>query len=189
MSNFEDIMQKVRPVSSETALSDEEAELLYRCVRALPPGGVAVEIGAQLGRSSVLISQVAHEIGFHTIHIDPHQRQEEMAAGWVKNMKASLPECHQFAALYMRTDQAEWFLERLGPFDFAYIDGDHEYPGVMWDLLHVAERVRVGGFLCCHDYGRDSLPGVYKAVREYMERGSWESIGVAYTMGAWRRIS
>ena len=187
MKDFEQVMQVARAVSSQTALDDEEAQLLFECVSEVPVGGVAVEVGSQLGRSSVLISQVAHERRFYTIHIDPHTRQEEIAAAWVKNMKASLPEDHIFAALYMRTVQAWWFLERLAPFDFAYIDGDHEYPGVMCDLVQVAARLRVGGLLCCHDYGRDSLPGVFKAVNEYIQHGEWEHIRIAGTMGAWRK--
>lgn len=188
MKSFDDVMLSVRAVSSETALTDEEAQLLFECASEVPPNGIAVEVGAQLGRSSVLISQVAHEKGFYTVHIDPHTRQEELAAGWVKNMKAALPEDHVFAALYMRTDQADWFLERLAPFDFAYIDGDHEYPGVKCDLVYVADRLRIGGIVCCHDYGRDSLPGVWQAVNEHMTPDKWEQIRVAGTMGAWRKI-
>lgn len=187
---LEGIMDNVRAVSSETALTDEEAKLLFECVSNVPRSGVAVEVGCQLGRSSVLIAQVAHEIGFHTIHIDPHTRQEEIAASWVKNMKAALPEDHEFTALFMRTDQADWILGQLWPLDFAYIDGDHEYPGVMIDLDIIADRVSVGGYLCCHDYGRDSLPGVYKAVTEYMKSGlNWVHVGTAGTMGAWRRFA
>lgn len=185
---FDEVMQKVRPVSSETALSDEEAQLLFECVSQVPVNGLVIEVGAQLGRSSVLIAQMAHEIGFYSVHIDPHIEQEEIAASWVKNMKAALPRDHRFAALYMRTDQATWIINALGPVDVAYIDGDHEYPGVMTDLRIVAERVMVGGFLCCHDYGRESLPGVWKAVNEYMQSGKWEQIRVAGTMGAWRRV-
>ena len=186
--SLEAVMQKVRNVSSDTALSDEEATLLYQSVSEVPLGGIAVEVGAELGRSSVLIAQVAHEVGFYTLHIDPHTRREEIAADWVKNMKAALPEDHVFTALYMRTDQAEWILKRLAPFDFAYIDGDHEYPGVLCDLVYVADRVTIGGIICCHDYGRDSLPGVFGAVTEYMKSGKWELIRVAGTMGAWRRV-
>lgn len=184
---FEQVMKRVRPVSSNAALQDDEAQLLFECVSEVPMHGIAIEVGAQLGRSSVLISQLAHDKGFHSIHIDPHTRQEEYASGWIKNMKSSLPEDHRFTALYMRTAQADWLLNLLPPLDFAYIDGDHEAPSVMLDLLLVAERVRSGGYLCCHDYGRDSLPGVYKAVSEYMQNGKWDFIRQAGSMGAWRR--
>ena len=185
---FDELMLKVRPVSSETALSDEEAQLLFECVTQIPSGAIAIEIGCQLGRSSVLIANVAHMIRFHTIHIDPHTMQGEMAAGWIGHMKKFCPDDSTFTALYMRTDQAESILEKLGPYHFAYIDGDHEYPGVMTDLRVAAQRVVVGGMICCHDYGRESLPGVWKAVNEYMESGDWEQIRVAGTMGAWRRV-
>lgn len=188
MSSFEELMLKVRPVSSETALSDEEAQLLFECVSQVPSGSNVVEIGAQLGRSSVLIANVAHEIRFHTIHIDPHTMQGEMAAGWIGHMKQFCPDDSTFTALFMRTDQAESIIDFFAPLAMAYIDGDHEYPGVMIDLRVAANRVKVGGMICCHDYGRDSLPGVWKAVNEYMESGDWELIRVAGTMGAWRRV-
>jgi len=185
---FEEVMTKVHPVSSETALSDEEAQLLWECVSQIPLGSTALEIGCQLGRSSVLIANVAHSHQFHTIHIDPHTQQEEYAAGWMKHMKTSLPEGAVFTALVMRTDQAALILQKLGPYAFAYIDGDHEYPGVVIDLRVAASRVVIGGTICCHDYGRDSLPGVWQAVNEFMQSGDWELIRVAGTMGAWRRL-
>lgn len=185
---FDEVMEKVRPVSSETALHDDEARLLYDCVSQVPSGSNVVEIGSQLGRSSVLLANIAHITRFHTIHVDPHTMQGEMAAGWVKHMKTFLPDDATWTALYMRTDQADSILGQFAPFAMAYVDGDHEYPGVMIDMRVVAERVRKGGILCCHDYGRDSLPGVWKGVNEYMESGDWEQIAVAGTMGAWRRL-
>lgn len=185
---FEDVMVKVRPVSSETALSDEEAALLWECASEVPVNGLGIEVGAQLGRSSVLIAQLAEEFEFHTIHIDPHTDQRQWSMDWVGNMMTALdPMNHAFAAFFMRTEQAASLLRRLAPFDFAYVDGDHEYPGVMTDLTILCPLLSPGGLLLMHDYGRDSLPGVWQAANEYLKDDEWDQIGLRGTMGAWRK--
>jgi hypothetical protein len=80
--------------------------------------------------------------------------------------------------------------------DVAYIDGDHEEPGIKADLKIVASRVKVGGFLVVHDYGPEVLepegepqfrfPDVTRVVDKYVAEG-WEPVGVYHTLGAWRR--
>jgi hypothetical protein len=36
--------------------------------------------------------------------------------------------------------------------DFVYIDGDHSFEGIMFDLYHWVPKVRVGGIVSGHDY-------------------------------------
>src|SRR3954463_11686310 len=65
-----------------------------------------------------------------------------------------------------------------GPFDMAYIDGDHDYEPVKADIRAVYELVAPYGWLAGHDYG--SCPGVQQAVDELIgpptyrfSDGSW----------------
>ena len=57
----------------------------------------------------------------------------------------------------------------LGPFDFAFIDGDHSYEGVRADWLTYSPLVRSGGLVAFHDtwpnYDRHE-PGVVRWVDE-----------------------
>ena len=89
------------------------------------------------------------------------------------------------------TDQAEWHINPLvmgRGIDLAFIDGDHEAPGVRIDCRVVASKVKGGGVLTAHDYGRDSLPGVFLAMNEYALEPNWKSEGVFGTLGVWRRM-
>ena len=57
--------------------------------------------------------------------------------------------------------------------DFAFLDADHTYEAIAADLRRWWPKVRVGGFLCGHDFGhprdRRGIWGVSRAVNEFAE--------------------
>lgn len=55
--------------------------------------------------------------------------------------------------------------------DFVFIDADHSYEACKNDILNWRDRVKPGGILSGHDYGRQSHPGVTKAVDEIFPGG------------------
>lgn len=57
-----------------------------------------------------------------------------------------------------------------GAADFVFIDADHSYEGCRRDLESWAGKVRVGGWLCGHDYENGDFPkfGVTQAVDEFV---------------------
>lgn len=189
MKTFEEVMTLTRTVSSHTALHDEEALALYEACLTVPFGGMVVEVGCQLGRSSSLISQMANEGQFHTIHIDPFTDQPDFLRQWHEMMWKIGGRDHSYTHLCMRTEQASYLLACLCDegIHMAFIDGDHEYPGVMTDLTELCPLMANRGRLLMHDYGRDSLPGPLKAATEYLKPAEWEHLGVAGTMSTWRR--
>lgn len=190
MKSFDEVMEVTRGISSSTALSDEEAEGLYDAAGTVPFGGLVVEVGCQLGRSSSLLTQCAAE-KFHTVHIDPHTSQPEILQQWHLMMhQVGGDFTHAYTHLCMRTEQALWLIEQLADdgIDLAFIDGDHEYPGVMTDLEILCPLIKRSGILAMHDYGRDSLPGVYQAASEYLKEDEWKQVGVYGTLGVWRKL-
>lgn len=54
-----------------------------------------------------------------------------------------------------------------GHADFVFIDADHNYDGVLADILAYEPLVRAGGILAGHDYTTDVHPGVRRAVDDY----------------------
>ena len=188
---FEQVMQITRAISGSPALEDDDARGLYVAVASVLEGGLVVEIGCQLGRSSSLIAQLGQAIGFHALHIDPYTSQTDYLKQWVETMhRVGGDFTHAFALLCMRTEQAEWWLEQMPPIDLAFIDGDHCLPGVEMDLKLVAERVRVGGLLTAHDYAKSECTGlvdVKAALNPYVASGNWDEVGVFGSLGVWRR--
>ena len=185
MIDFEQAMQLTRTVSGSAALDDVECKGMYNALQEVPFDGLVVEVGCQIGRSSSLIAQCA--LGkFRTVHIDPYVDQPDFLTRWHRMMWAIGGTDHAYTHLCMTTEQAAWHLEKFGPIDLAFIDGDHEYPGVMLDLELVALRIKQGGLLTMHDYQRESLPGVTLAANS-LSPELWAYLGIHGTLGIWRR--
>jgi len=52
-------------------------------------------------------------------------------------------------------------------FDWVYIDGDHSYSGVQFDLSIALTKVKKNGIITGHDYTSGMFPGVVRAVDEF----------------------
>lgn len=59
--------------------------------------------------------------------------------------------------------------------DFVYIDADHSYEGVKFDLEYSRIKVKRNGFISGHDYA-NAFPGVIKAVDEFCTKYNLEKI-------------
>lgn len=53
--------------------------------------------------------------------------------------------------------------------DLVFIDANHAYSAVKRDILTWKPKVRTGGILAGHNYGRARLPGVKQAVQEIFQ--------------------
>ncbi len=60
--------------------------------------------------------------------------------------------------------------------DFVVLDGDHEFDGIMQDLILWSTRVRTGGIVAVHDYDVAYRVGVIEAVNAYTR---------AHAIGQW----
>ncbi len=58
-------------------------------------------------------------------------------------------------------------------FTVVVVDGDHSYEGCYADLVNAWKKLRPGGVMICDDYAYPGLPGVPKAVDQFMaEKGN-----------------
>jgi hypothetical protein len=197
---FSEVMDLSSGIAPLAALTMTECENLWRALMQVPPGGLVVETGCQLGRSSSLITQARKIRQFHSIHIDPYTQQPDYAKGWVEMMMRIGGEWeHAFTLLCMRTEQAEWHLNRLcyhydvygngkGNIDLAFIDGDHMAEGVKIDMRLVAALIKRGGYLTAHDYGHVDFPGVKEEIDAFVCTPQWHHVGIFDSLGVWRRI-
>lgn len=51
-------------------------------------------------------------------------------------------------------------------YDFVFIDADHSYDGVKSDIINWLPKVKIGGYLCGHDYNHPRIGEVKRAVDE-----------------------
>lgn len=135
----------------------------------IPSGGIFVEGGAWLGKSSSYLCDKAKDV---TIYI-------------VDTWKGSSDELETHQALATQTDIYDIFLENMGNRNFipirktsveaskdfqdescdvVYIDMQHTYQAVKEDLKYWYPKVKTGGYIAGHDI---DIASVNKAVKEF----------------------
>jgi len=189
MNSFERAMEITKGVSAEAALTTTECKAFWNYLLQMPADGLFVEVGCQYGRSSSLIAQAKKDFGFRSIHIDPWVDDDRGAqvvfASWAKLMHLI---GRPFTLLCMKTEEADWYLERLcrDGIDMVFIDGDHEGPAVEIDMKLVAARIKPGGVMLCHDYTHPHFHGLHEAIDSFTATG-WTKEGQHDSLGVWRR--
>jgi len=139
----------------------------------LPKNCIVVEIGSWTGGSSEVFAQaISNKNGmiycidtwdYRKDKCDPILFQKAQGRNILKEfIKRMKPYNHR--ALIGKNEQ---FLNQFedGSVDLVFIDADHTYAGAKADVENWLPKVKPGGVLCGHDYGRDEY-GVTQAVHE-----------------------
>jgi hypothetical protein len=160
-------------------------------LRALPLGGVGVEIGVWKGEFSRRILKTAKPKTLHLIDpwlvSDEGDRRDEAWYGAQKISQSEMDAIHDRVAAEFGEQIAakQIFIHRgasrkvLSTFaengvDFVYVDGDHSYEAVVDDLASALRVTRPGGLIVCDDYllGAWWGDGVVRAVHEFLARAA-----------------
>jgi len=198
MLTFEDVMRVTSEVSGNAAFEDNECrayfDLLIGLPDELPDDATVVEIGLQFGRSSSIVMQVGHEKRFRYWGVDPFIDPPDAREAWTK--LAERLGCEEYALLHMKSQDADPYLPQ--DVDLALVDGDHWASSVESDCKLLMPRIKSGGWMLFHDYGRESLPQVYPTVQAEMVRDvvwrhgklhdRWEELPTVGTLGIWRKL-
>lgn len=138
-------------VIKEDANLDTHAHLPF--LRSVAKGNV-LEIGVHCGISTTALLAGLEENGGHLWSVDVHPScryvwyghpQWTFLCTWAGDSIAHIP----------------------GVVDAVFIDGDHSYQGVMYDLEQWGERCKPGGVILCHDADTPSFTGVRQAIEEF----------------------
>lgn len=183
---FEDIYKIIDLNSHETAFSREESKAYFDLLMSLPEKSNVVEIGVQFGRSTMISAFVSKEHDLNLTSID------NWSDGYGPQAKAhveSWMEKYNLKFNLWSANSNECHTDYKDTIDLLFIDGDHNFEGVMNDCIHWIPKVKFGGFIAFHDYGRDSLPSVYAAVENYMTNPTIKInlINHVYTLGIFKK--
>ena len=184
MKTFDEVMAFTRTVSSNAAYEDNECNLLWAMAAGVREYGVILEVGCELGRSTTILAQVAKERHQHLICIDPFLTHDppETAASFMRTMRnVGCP----FTLYAMTTEAAMRTMSSQMRLDLLHLDGDHTTEGIETDCWWLLVLLRKGGYLCVHDYGRDSLPTVKPAIDRHVD--GWESVERVGSLAVWRK--
>jgi len=133
--------------------------------RTIPQATKLLEIGSYEGRAAVwLLENVLLKNGGELYCADSWQGGEEhhkAGMGTVekrfdRNTALALKKSRKARMTKLKGDSrgtlAKMMAKHAGSFDFIYIDGSHQAPDVLEDLVASFRLCRVGGVLACDDY-------------------------------------
>ena len=124
-----------------------------------------VEVGVNRGRFSEILCLKNPNIELYSI--DPWKKNGRTGKHQWKVYKQAKERLSPYNATVIRKTSMEALADfEDASLDFAYIDGDHNFDYVAPDIIFWSRKVRSGGIVACHDYGRHNV-GVVAAVDSY----------------------
>lgn len=157
-------LRRALAISVKTSVDEED---LLWLARAAQNCGAILELGSFHGRTALamLDSSRAHLWCVDAWHCPgfPGYFTEKDYQIFLKNTDCVRD---RITVLKMLTQDAAGQLP-ADFFDLVFIDADHRYEGIKFDIVHYAPKVKPGGLLCGHDYNKN-WPGVVQAVRELL---------------------
>ena len=171
-------------------VTDVEGALLASLARRVPADRCIVEVGSYRGRSTCFLAAGADEGARPPIYaVDLWTDAPELQAnrkGKLKPKPYNLSESREaFDAAV--AEHGRGLVEAIqgpsvevakifqAPIGLLFLDGSHAYKDVLWDLLHWAPKIAVGGYLALHDW---HFKAIRKAARRTLgkEPEKWVSV-------------
>jgi predicted O-methyltransferase YrrM len=152
---FVDFFLKTRDVAAIDDNSDtfgmssvEENWTLYRLVGESAPSD-SLEIGIMRGATTLTISKAIedHRLTCTQTALDISPHAVEVVSGKLREAAKA----HRFAVL--KGDSKEWLARQEGGWQFAFLDGDHSFETIAFELVETFNRMPVGGWIVMHDTG------------------------------------
>jgi O-methyltransferase len=185
-----DTVIKQYPLISDQVTTKELSVILRELERTLEQGveGDIVEFGCYIGTTSLFIRRILDhykQSGTRVFHVydsfeglppkvsaDQNAAGIDFAAGELMVSKKQFVQAFQRAKLRTPIVHKGWF-DQLAPADvpekiaFAFLDGDF-YESITSSLQLVWPRLADNATVLIHDYKRETLPGVERAINDYL---------------------
>ena len=163
MKPFEQIYELTERIGSQVLFSRAESRLYYDMLCTLPHYANVLEIGCKYGRSTSILAQVAKEKEFSIDLVDNYREDDSRQA--IMDCMAMLVDVGVSFTLHRKRSDEMPFIKN---FHLVLIDGGHDYKIVRGDLWMFEPMLKYGTKIVCHDYRRDSLPDVTRAIDEFL---------------------
>ena len=142
-----------------TMRTPRQAAKLLEFVKTLPRETTLVEVGSYAGASAVIFAKTLKAV----VCVDPWLDADNIYELFLERTR---PHKHVTHRRKTSLDAAAEFGDAT--LDAVYIDAAHDYEPVKADILAWRPKLKSGGVLAGHDYGKHA-PGVIKAVNELIK--------------------
>ena len=158
---FKDINNIIESIPGEVC-SGTQPEFLYKLSYSTEGIGEIVEIGTNVGKTAIALAygqKVKKGKPIYSIDIYEHPdiKKNLEKAGVTDYINRIIMPSHKMAKKWEK------------PIALLWIDGDHSYRGVCYDIKKRTHFVAAGGVIAFHDYpGHKCSKEVWKALRKYL---------------------
>ena len=166
------LLEQVSNYPPRALLTAPSKSLLFYLTRVMRPEAIC-EIGSYWGGTMELLARALYFNGMGVIHsVDPYGSKSipHIISQWPQSLQ-------QHVAFHGETSQLffEKCLNAFKVFDFIFIDGNHDYEFVQFDLLCAAKIVRPNGLIIMDNVEQ---PGPRIATLEFLEKNpDWTLLG------------
>ncbi len=189
-----DALVRSYPIISDQVDKEELRIILLELEKVLTKkvAGDIVEFGCYTGTTSLFIQRLLEgKNSAKTFHVydsfsglpektlqDQSPVGEQFTAGELRASKREFAQNFQRAGLALPTIHKCWFHEVTDSelpeaISFAYLDGDF-YGSIMDSLTAIENRLSSGAVIVVDDYQSEALPGVARAVRDWLKTHTGE---------------
>jgi predicted O-methyltransferase YrrM len=158
---------------------------LFASIASIASLGSVLEIGTSSGNFTQFLSKLLPNSKIHTWDLPPRSFKESRIAAYqsiksgygdqtlVSKLKLDeLSNVHQ-----VRRDSTYLALEN-GKFDAIWVDGDHAFPVVAFDIINAIRMIKLGGWICVDDIRPSGPGGGLGAQETFSTVNHLESIGL-----------
>jgi len=149
---------------------------LYRLIRHLKPE-VVLEIGSQFGASAVAMALAQRDAGItgQIVAIDPFfPTGDNSGWGTMKIWYENVYNAGLKTSIQLLVTTSSAILPAMTrTYDFAFVDGSHQYEDVKEDLRLALHCLKPGGYVMVHDYA------IYESVRNAAKE-TFQEFGIPY---------
>ena len=146
----------------------------------LPQGGIFIEIGTYNGATIAYMAKERPDATF--ISIDPFPNEVDTRTyntiGTINSWRANRQE-NNF--LFVGTMKEFLRFSQVGFADIVFVDGNHYYDFVLSDLEDSLLLLKPEGIIMAHDFNREGIPDVERAVNEFLTITGWKRKELIWT--------
>jgi len=180
LCSFRRVKEEKRPAKTLIKLIEEQI--------GEPTNGA--EIGVWLGHTSLRLLWQFPDLRLRlvdcwhkgTTHETMPKSTRRLRVAWKQVVAQTAEFGDRSSILRMPSNRAAWRVKD-GSLDFVFIDAEHTYESVKWDLELWCPKVRPGGLIAGHDYmAEKELPWhreVKRAVDEFVEANGYNGVELA----------
>jgi predicted O-methyltransferase YrrM len=163
-SSIDNMLSRLKDDPLVTTSSEELHGLYKSASENMMTNGLIIEIGAYNGRSTCVLGLVAMQNGGRVISIDISEREffhsninQAGIAQYIDVVRSS----SRLALQQIKSQNKQCSV--------LFLDGDHTYETVLWELQNYSKLVSPDGVIVGHDYYNSATSQVERAVSDFLK--------------------